>query len=109
MVVVFEAEHPLLSVAVTEYPPATSVEARAVLSPLFQWYAYGGVPPLPAASAEPSLPAKHLTFVGVIDTVTGAGCTSVIELLPVHPLASVAVTVYVPSGRPVTGLVESLA
>ena len=49
MVTLPEAEQPFASVAVTLYVPGTKLLMVAEVAPLLQRYAYGAVPPLPAA------------------------------------------------------------
>jgi len=75
--------------------PAVRLVAVAVLAPLLQAYEYAGVPPAPAAVADPSFPPKQLTLEeAVMDEVRGeAGCVMVTLCVPVQPFASVTVSV----------------
>jgi len=98
------AVHPLASVAVTVYVPAVNPVAVAVVCTgvVFQESVFAPVPPPADAVAVPLLPPLQATFVdeGIV-TVTIAGCVIVTCAVAVHPLASVAVTVYVPAINPV--------
>ena len=60
------------------------------------------VPPVALAVASPSDPPLQLTSSStVVDATTAAGSSIVTLSVSVHPLASVAVTVYVPAASPV--------
>jgi hypothetical protein len=60
------------------------------------------VPPVDVAVAEPVEPPLHATLVcDDIEAATTVGCVIALEAVCVHPLASVTVTVYVPTARPV--------
>ena len=57
--------------------------------------------PLTVTEADPFVPPLQATFVCDVPTVNAAGCVTVYDLVAVHPLASVTVTVYVPAASPV--------
>jgi len=64
---------------------------------------YGGVPPVVETVIEPSLPPKHVTLeVTEITGVTAVGWVTVPVAVPVQPLPSVTVTLYVPTDNPPT-------
>ena len=96
------AVQPLASVAVTVYEPAAKPVAVAPVAALLQAYVFVPVPPVEVAVAEPLAPPLHNTFVcAEIDADTAVGCVIVTVADAVHPLASVAVTVYAPAANPV--------
>jgi hypothetical protein len=64
-------------------------------------YMNGGTPPVTLAVIEPGT-AQVFTFKS---TTRGGGAVRVAEAEPVTPFAAVTVTVYVPTGRKVMGLV----
>ena len=69
------AVQPLASVTVTVYVPAQRLFMVCVLSPVFQLYVYGDVPPEGFAVALPSqLPLQDGSVVETV-TSTGAGST----------------------------------
>jgi predicted RNA methylase len=97
---VVDAVHPLASVAVTVYTPAVKLLIVEVVAPVFQRYEYPAVPFDANEVAEPVEAPLHKTFVVEgIDTANKVGCVIVAVVDVVHPLASVAVTVYVPAVR----------
>jgi hypothetical protein len=60
------------------------------------------VPPVALAVAPPSLkPLQLMLLSTTLDAANTAGSVMVIELLSVHPFASVIVTEYVPAATPV--------
>ena len=67
---------------------------------------YALVPPPAVAIAWPVDPPLHDTFVCVVDTVNSAGCVIVTDVVAVHPLLSVTVTVQVAAVNPVTVAVD---
>jgi predicted RNA methylase len=98
MTVVACEVQPFASVAVTEYVPAVRLLLVAVVDPVFQRYEYPAVPFDANEVAEPVEAPLHKTFVVEgIDTVKTLGCVTFAVVDAVHPLASVAVTVYTPS------------
>ena len=65
---------------------------------------YGVVPPPAVAVAEPVDAPLQLTLVcEVIDAVNTVGSVIVAEVVFVHPLLSVTVTVYIPDVKPTAG------
>jgi pyridoxal biosynthesis lyase PdxS len=97
---VVDAVHPLASVAVTVYTPAVKLLIVEVVAPVFQRYEYPAVPFDANEVTEPVEAPLHKTFVVEgIDTANKVGCVIVTVVDVVHPLASVAVTVYVPAVR----------
>ena len=98
VVVVFV--HPFASVAVTVYVPAVRLLIVTVVAPVFHKYEYPEVPFDANAVALPVAPPLHKTFVvDGIATDNILGCVITVVVVFVHPLASVAVTVYVPAVR----------
>ena len=92
---------PLASVAVTVYIPAISPVIEEPEPLLLQAKVYPEVPPDAEAEAAPVLPPLQLTFVVFTETASTEGCDIVVDAVPVHPLLSVTVTVYVPAVNPV--------
>jgi len=100
IVAVVDAVHPFASVAVTVYVPIVRLLIVAVVAPVFHKYEYPPVPLDATEVAEPVEAPLHNTFVVVgIDIANKLGCVIVADVDDVHPLASVAVTVYVPAVR----------
>ena len=63
---------------------------------------YGIVPPVDEAVTAPSAIPLHVVFeFTTLAAISIAGSVTVIELVEVHPLASVIVVVYVPATTPV--------
>ena len=63
---------------------------------------YGIVPPFEEAVAPPSAIPLHVTFKStMVEAVNITGSVTVSELVEVHPLLSVIVTLYVPAITPV--------
>ena len=61
------------------------------------------VPPVAATIAKPSFPALQLTFIVAASTASNSdGCVIFTVNVAVQPMASVAVTLYAPSIKPVT-------
>ena len=86
--------HPLASVTVTVYVPATSPLAVAVVAALLHAKVYGEVPPAPLAVADPSFSPLQLTFEFITaDAITADEIFTTTSSEAVHPLASVTVTV----------------
>ncbi len=95
------AVQPLASVAVTVYVAAVSDEIVVPVPPVLHAKVMAPVPPEPDAVAEPVAPPLHVAPVGVAVTDNPeAGWVMATVAEPVHPLASVAVTVYVPAVKP---------
>ena len=100
MVTVSVSSQPLASVTVTVYVPAARLDAVAPVALFDHAYEYGAVPPEPLAVADPSLDPLQLALVGVpVLATTAVGSVIVTLAVAVHPLSSVAVTVYVPADR----------
>ena len=92
--------HPFASVAVTVYVPIVRLLIVAVVAPVFHKYEYPAVPFDANEVAEPvEAPLHRILVVEGIDTANKVGCVIVAVFDVVHPLASVAVTVYVPAVR----------
>ncbi len=91
------------SVTVTTYVPAARPVAVAPVctGDVFHEYVYNPVPPLTVAVAVPVAPPLQDTFVWLGVIASTAGWVIVTLVVPVHPLASFAVIVYVPGARPV--------
>jgi hypothetical protein len=93
---------PLASVIVTVYVPAQRpVVDEAVPPEGAQEYVYGAVPPEGITDAAPVHKPLHNMLVCVCVAVNAGGCVMEYVRVDVHPLASVTVTVYVPTPRPV--------
>ena len=67
-----------------------------VVDPLFHLYVYGDVPPEPVALAEP-FAVPQVEFVVPDFIVKTAGWVMLAVLFDLHPLASLAVIMYVPA------------
>ena len=90
----------MASVAVTVYVPTVRLLIVVDVEPVFHKYEYPAVPFDANEVAEPVEAPLHNTFVvDEIDIANKLGCVIVAEVDDVHPLASVAVTVYVPAAR----------
>jgi hypothetical protein len=82
------------------YVPTVRLLIVADVEPVFHKYVYPAVPFDANAVALPVAPKLHNTFVvDGIDTANKLGCVIVAVVDVVHPFASVAVTVYVPTVR----------
>src|SRR5678815_5857041 len=88
------ALHPLLSVIVTECPPADSVVTFEVASPVSHLYVYGGLPPDTFASAIPLFVLTAASVIILADKTKGLGAGIFTEVEAVCPFASVTVTLY---------------
>jgi hypothetical protein len=88
-------KHPLASLTVTVYTPATTLLIGGVVEALDHKYVYGGVPPVGNASAPPSA-CPQLALVCVSVMVITGGLLITTESVVVHPLASVIVIFQVP-------------
>ena len=86
------------SVTVTVKLPAESPEMVAVVPPLLQRYVYGEVPPEGVAVAVP-LPCPQSSSVAETETVGAPVEVRVTDKVSIHPLASVAVKIYIPPTR----------
>jgi hypothetical protein len=96
------AVHPLASVTVTDCEPAESVVAELVVSVLLHRYDFDPVPPVELAVAVELLPPLQVTGVGSVMLTSKSGLwVTLAVVVAVQPLASVAVTLYVPADRPV--------
>jgi hypothetical protein len=95
MVTVAVVEQPFTSVTVTVYGPAVNgVPVGPVPPPGDHAYEYGPVPPEAATVADPLLPPKQETFTVVVMVAVGDPAFGIVTLaVPVHPFASVYVTV----------------
>jgi hypothetical protein len=94
--------HPLASVIVVVYVPATIPVIEAVVAVLLQAYVYGIVPPVADALAPPLAKPLQVMFESTALTATKIiGSVIVEELVELHPFASVIVVVYVPATTPV--------
>ena len=67
--------------------------------PGVQLYEYDGVPPVGATVAVPSQLPLQTTLVNDPGTANTAGCATTMVVLPVQPLESITVTVYVPAHK----------
>jgi hypothetical protein len=91
-------EHPLASVTVTLYVPATRPVLSSVVTPLPQLNEYGAVPPVAVRLAAPVELPKQRTFVPeMLAASAAAGCVMTTEAVVEQLLASVTVTEYVPA------------
>lgn len=90
IVIVLEAVHPLPSVTVTVYPPASKPPIDEVVWLLLQLYEKEGSPPVTVTDALPVV--VQLLFVVEIFMVTGK-MTGETAFVVIQPLTSVTVTV----------------
>lgn len=97
--------HPALSVTVTVWLPPQSDVAVDADSPLLHKKLYGVVPPAPVAVASPEQTPLHKIFTTLPMDTLRVLLFTVTEIVLVHPLLSVTVTVYVPPPNPVAVLV----
>ena len=89
------------SVAVTVYVPADKPVIVPPVPLLLHAYVFVPVPPVALAVADPSVAPLQLAFVPEILALTDVGSSIVTLSVSLQPLASVAVTVYVPAAKPV--------
>ncbi len=83
----------LASVAVTVKVPAPRLSATSPFAPLLHAKVYPGVPPLPVAVAEPSLPPKQDTSAAMMLICRAEGWFTVADCAAVQPFPSVTVAV----------------
>jgi hypothetical protein len=92
------AEHPLASVTVTQVFPAQRLFTVAVVAPLLHKKVYGAIPPATVTVALPlQIPAPVALLLTVAVGTGPARFATVAVPVAEHPLASVAVTLYVPA------------
>ena len=91
VVKVLVAVHPIASVTVTVKMPAVFTEIASVCAPVFQIYV-----PNPRLALRVVLPPGQNAVVPPMLTVDRVGTVTVCVAMPVQPLPSVTVTVYVP-------------
>ncbi len=66
-------------------------------------YVYGDAPPVAIADSSPSaLPLHEALLTLLTNALTAVGSVTCVDAVPVQPLASVRVMVYVPAGSPFT-------
>jgi len=90
------AVHPLLSLTVTVYVPATRPVAVTVfwLPASLQLYVYGEVPPVAVPAVAEPMPPLHNTFISEAKLIPRIpGWVIVAAAVAVHPLLSLAVIV----------------
>ena len=93
--IICDVKHPVASVTVQVYVPGQSPVAVAFVPPLgVHKYVYGPIPPLPVIVEVPSFPPLQRTFVValLVEVTDVSGCVSDTEVVLVHPLESVKVT-----------------
>jgi hypothetical protein len=101
-IVEVESVQPFASVIVTLYVPAITPVIEAVVAELDHAYVYGIVPPVDEAVAPPFEIPLHVVFESTtLEAINIAGSVIVVELVEVHPFASVMVTLYIPAITPV--------
>ena len=94
------AVQPLASITVTVYVLGARLVIFCVVAPLLHAYVKGVVPPATFMFIAPLLLPLQFTFVTVpIVNVNAFGWVMACDIVAVHPLASVTVTVYVLGAR----------
>ena len=81
----------------TSYEPAKTSVRSSDVTPLFQLYVYGAVPPETEKSIDPVLSPKHnISVADIVDFNSSVGLLMVYSSVIVHPFVSVTITVYDP-------------